>query len=728
MLMGTIEDSDIVSVKLFEDADQSGNFSTDDLLIYASYDFQPSNSHKLVNFEFTPGLEITVNDHQTFFIVLDISPGAVNHHAVGVKVDRSSTTSNGVLTVDSALPVGGKAPSTYIGEIPEYIIIDGAFADWNEVHNYVDTDDSDILNDNVDINEFRIDQDSENVSFYFRVKGTMMGGSRVPMFPIIIPPPAPVLIDSDDDGVPDIRDPHPNSSYDMDGDGWSDDYEDVISFTDYANSDTDGDNYTDSIDLDPNDPSIPPPPIRIPPEIKGQDSAYIFIDTDTNPYTGYRLSNMEVGAEYMIEISGKYGYIFNSSYNIFNGSTSRDWNWSYIDDIDVGIDAERLETQINLTQLGLINSTVTDIENKSVDFYFIITDWANMTVDTPDCTLNNLEGMKETLKSINVLNMYTNATGFDWIINFKTTGCGRISIGNHSFPYELDFKGLYYYNPVTNTYLLMNVEIDIENRSVYADWRYELGKIVFKPHNLTDNHTVQFLFGDFAYAYYNIESTRGQSPPTSNDTNIDLNISDSLRSLSSIAHSLSNTRNPAGTNVVINEIFPDKKSGEWIELYNPTGGTIDLSGWTITTSAGSYTFPGTPGSATVTIGPGQFLIIDNTDFGDSFLKNKEDDITLSDYNSNPVDFTNYKGVPDGQSWARYRAPDGSDGWDTDQPGNWYKEPNPTKGSSNNVMIPEYELLLLPLGIVLLLMYVLTKRKNLNEKSTKSEKNQFGEDW
>ena len=175
-------------------------------------------------------------------------------------------------------------------------------------------------------------------------------------------------------------------------------------------------------------------------------------------------------------------------------------------------------------------------------------------------------------------------------------------------------------------------------------------------------------------------------------------------------------RKPADNPVLIEVIVPsaNKKFNEWIELYNPTAGTIDLSGWTITTKAGTYTFPGAPGSGTTTIGAGQFLVIDNNDFGNNYLKNSEDNVALKDANGIIIDQTGYKGIADGKSWARYKAPGGSDGFDTDQDSDWYKENNPTRGSSNNVMIPEFQTLLLPLGIILL-MFILIRKPKYSEK-------------
>jgi hypothetical protein len=161
---------------------------------------------------------------------------------------------------------------------------------------------------------------------------------------------------------------------------------------------------------------------------------------------------------------------------------------------------------------------------------------------------------------------------------------------------------------------------------------------------------------------------------------------------------------------VLNEIYPDKKINEWIELYNPTSSAIDLSGWSITSNKGTYTFPGTPGSGTVIIGAGQFLVIDNTDFGDDFFKNTDDSVILRDPSSTIIDQTSYKGVSNGQSWARYQTPGGSDGYDTDSETDWYKETTPTQGGSNTTMIPEYQNIFLPLFFILILVMCVKRSK------------------
>ena len=284
-----------------------------------------------------------------------------------------------------------------------------------------------------------------------------------------------------------------------------------------------------------------------------------------------------------------------------------------------------------------------------------------------------------------------------------------ISIGNFSFPLGVDFKGLYYFDFATETYVPVLVEIDLANNTILADWRYILGKVVFRQHEPSDNYTIEISYGQQAYAFYNTNQSRSRSLISAENNYANNSTASNFKSSFS-SPPIGGTRNPQGTNVVLNEIFPDQKTNEWIELYNPTTSTIDLSGWTITTSAGTYTFPGAPNSGTVTIGPGQFLVLDNTDFGNNFLKNS-DTVILRDSSNNNIDQTSYRGVSKDRSWARYKDPTGADGYDTDQDSDWYKENNPTKGASNTTTIPEYDIILLPLGILLLMMFVIYRRKS-----------------
>jgi hypothetical protein len=88
----------------------------------------------------------------------------------------------------------------------------------------------------------------------------------------------------------------------------------------------------------------------------GKDTGYIFLDTDGNQSTGFHVEDKPIGAEYMIHISGRLGYIFNRTLNKFTGGNRFDWKWMTVDSVSVGNDGERLETQVPFDLLGLAPS------------------------------------------------------------------------------------------------------------------------------------------------------------------------------------------------------------------------------------------------------------------------------------------------------------------------------------------------------------------------------------
>ena len=153
---------------------------------------------------------------------------------------------------------------------------------------------------------------------------------------------------------------------------------------------------------------------------------------------------------------------------------------------------------------------------------------------------------------------------------------------------------------------------------------------------------------------------------------------------------------PSLNHIVISEVFydtPGKDSQEeWIELYNPTGVTVDLSGWTISDNRGTYTF-----ASGISIGPGSFLILArsssgffnlygfNPDLGNLNLRlgNKGDLLSLRDPTGMEVDFVAWEGevagwniaAPRGNSIARISLND-----DTDSVSDWQVLVNETPGS------------------------------------------------
>lgn len=123
----------------------------------------------------------------------------------------------------------------------------------------------------------------------------------------------------------------------------------------------------------------------------------------------------------------------------------------------------------------------------------------------------------------------------------------------------------------------------------------------------------------------------------------------------------------SASSVVINEFMPHPSSGnEWIELYNPTSTTVDLTDWKLK-DANSVTYDDLTLSGT--IAPAQFVVFENTR---SWLNDsKAETITLVDNNLNQIDSYTYTETTVGKTYGR--QPDGE---------TWVANLNPTYNQSN----------------------------------------------
>lgn len=110
---------------------------------------------------------------------------------------------------------------------------------------------------------------------------------------------------------------------------------------------------------------------------------------------------------------------------------------------------------------------------------------------------------------------------------------------------------------------------------------------------------------------------------------------------------------PATAQVKINEVFPAPSDGpEWVELYNPTAETINLSGWSLEDHLTSPSVIHTFGAGSQ-IEPESFLVIELTS---AKLNNAADGVTLKNAVTESVDTMTYSSSSTNQSWAR--KPDG----------------------------------------------------------------------
>jgi hypothetical protein len=260
---------------------------------------------------------LTIHEDHTekFTINLDTS-GMADGALVDVGVDPAGlATNHGTITIE------GKGSRAYVGVSPANIEVDGAFGDWiDDTRQAVQDRVGEVENPNVDLIEYQNGWNSGKAYFYMRVDGSMLGGVK----------------------IPDLSEKRvfqrPTSAP-----------------AEYNNNQVNiGSGTLTSI---------------IPPALTGDDVAHIFIDSDQNKGTGYHPTHpfqFPIGADFMIEITGRDGVISSSAYFRYVGDQTQ-WNWTMVGSTASAIDSTRLETEIWLEALNL--------DEPLFDVYLHITDW-----------------------------------------------------------------------------------------------------------------------------------------------------------------------------------------------------------------------------------------------------------------------------------------------------------------------------------------------------------------
>ena len=239
------------------------------------------------------------------YIGIEISKTAMSTHTIGFNI-KSINLLSGAVTIKQTT-----SELSYIERATDNIVIDGAFGDWNDQNSYSDNKD-DVSNPNVDIIEFNSITETESASFYLRVDGGMMAGVRVPA------------------GTRSITTPKIKPKE-------SDETKTKITIGNQEKE---------------------PLPI-----VTGEDTAFIFLDTDRNEETGYPVFNKKIGADYMIKIKGQSGLVTSEYYKYNNDK--KEWQKTETKP-KVASDAKQLEAQIELKDLENING---------INVYFHIIDW-----------------------------------------------------------------------------------------------------------------------------------------------------------------------------------------------------------------------------------------------------------------------------------------------------------------------------------------------------------------
>lgn len=260
-------------------------------------------------------------------IVLELSTKLKVEHGscIGLKLTEVLTTGVSV-TIDHL-----KQELTYLNVIPKDIKIDGAFADWGEIQKIQDEDTLRITNPDLDIQEFGLAKDDTKLDFYFKIDGNLLNAADLP---ITLGPVFELSTSEESNNLPN---------------------NDVLP----KGQDT-----------------------EIPEEIIPMDTLRIFFDIDNNESTGYKPHWLLLGADYMVEVSGRNGEIATRLMFKYenNFGTNSDKPWRATGTIQAAKDTAQLETAVPYHCLGIGTSD-------EIKVCYLLSNWDNTVVDT----LENME-------------------------------------------------------------------------------------------------------------------------------------------------------------------------------------------------------------------------------------------------------------------------------------------------------------------------------------------------
>ncbi len=293
-------------------------------------------------------MTLPAGETRSFTLEVDISPSAEAGRTLGATISSASgiDVENGaasLVTEPSSHDMG------YIEVVPFGVMIDGGFSDWPSPLDDELGEPATGSSHSVDISKYGAYNDGSKLSFYMRTNGNFMGGASVPHAGGIKAPssePGTVIgpgpIDSDGDGILDENEP--GYEYDFNNDGIPDsqsDDDDGDGEIDYDAGGTDEvlfNNQTKATKyIGPVDPEPPS---------NGYDITRIYVDADNDTSTGYIHSGL--GADYLIEFTGKYGIVKSSSIMEFIGSNQGQWNWTENGSPDFRHDTRQLEAMLDI--------------------------------------------------------------------------------------------------------------------------------------------------------------------------------------------------------------------------------------------------------------------------------------------------------------------------------------------------------------------------------------------
>lgn len=517
---------DINDIMLIRDVDKNGIINDLDVALPTTF-----TGNSVV---FNEPISIKNGNINKFLLIVTFKNTA-SGSSIGIRIDHSTSVTEPRMTLDSSIMPGVDLVSTYLGRIPDSIVIDGAFGDWNNIEKVKDNLDRDASassrSKNNDLKEWRVDRENSKLFINVEVFGDMLGGTTVPLSPYFQNIDLWQGNDLDGDGVYDQVDPNPNDPRDTDLDSLPDDYEVVMMGTDPNEADSDGDGITDDKDFAPLDPSIweyVPPSNGDLEELIGEDGIYIFQNLE-DPDVGYQPGWLPFKADYVQIIKGKYGTVLSSQLLSFKGNDEDVFNFTLVNDVPLAIDQHRLETMIDLSSINAGNE---------LGLFVVSVNWDNSTRDTFEYGIDQNGSILESdHRSIELFNDAFNGpavpgdysdpleisqmmkmgqtntdtfqnlieNSFKWVVEFKTIGSGRLSISgdleNDVLVHKLDL-----FNEKAREF--EEVEGAYVNGRIVYDWGYRMGKFELIP--ISNNISIEMEFGNIVQAHYQSDETGKQ--------------------------------------------------------------------------------------------------------------------------------------------------------------------------------------------------------------------------
>jgi hypothetical protein len=263
-------------------------------------------------------------------IATDIGMSYRDDLCVGLKLNEV-LVEHAVVTIEHE-----KLELAYLFEIPTEISIDGAFADWKMIPRLSDFDSARVTNPDIDINEFAMAGGNFALDFYFKIHGELMTATDIP-----------------------------------------------VSLKAISNSRNSISPKTETEMFDTKEKSHPP---AIPEEMIVKDTLRLFIDTDGIDVTGFNPEWLPIGAEYLIEISGRNGEIISNSLFRYQDKEGKQttWSWKKISNILAAKDRSQLETTVPFNLLNFDNP-------ENIEICYILSNWGNSVTDVSEDVIMNGE-------------------------------------------------------------------------------------------------------------------------------------------------------------------------------------------------------------------------------------------------------------------------------------------------------------------------------------------------